>query len=429
MMTTTIAPPVRPSTDVRAAQRRTLALLMVGESLGSVALTIGFAVVGILAAQLAGSTGAVGLTQASQTAGAAVASYAIGAWMHRQGRRRGLATGYLVGALGAALCVAAATTGSFALLVAGSVSLGSAAASSSLSRYASTDLASPERRATALSLVVWTATLGAVAGPLLVPLSEGWADRFGLPALAGPFVFAMASTGLAGVILLVFLRPDPLLLARSTGRVEAPARRAGPGVATSVRELAPAIAALVLAHTTMVAVMVMTPVAMHHGGSSHQAIGTALSAHFFGMYVFAPLSGLLADRLGIRGTLWIGGAILTASLAVLAGFAGGTPATHGIGMFLLGLGWSVCTVAASAHIATRSAGDTRVQGVTETTMAVVSAGGAAASGPIMAVWGFDGLITLAGLLTLALLVAATRIRPLRAARPGHPNRVREGGAP
>ena len=94
----------------------------------------------------------------------------------------------------------------FALLVAGSVALGSASASNSLSRYASTDLAPPDRRATALSLVVWTGTAGAVAGPLLVPAAEQWASHHGLPPLAGPFLFAMVSTTGAALILFAFLR-------------------------------------------------------------------------------------------------------------------------------------------------------------------------------------------------------------------------------
>lgn len=43
-----------------------------------------------------------------------------------------------------------------------------------------------------------------------------------------------------------------------------------------------------LANAAMVAVMVMTPLEMHHQGAAHTAIGAALSAHFLGMYAFAP---------------------------------------------------------------------------------------------------------------------------------------------
>jgi MFS family permease len=404
-------------TDVQRVQRRTVVLLMLGETLGSVALTVGFAVVGILAAQLAGSTGAVGFTQASQTVGAAVASYALASWMNHQGRRRGLAVGYLIGALGAGACMTAAVTGSFLLLVAGSVALGFASASGSLSRYASTDLAAPSRRATTLSLVMWTATAGAVAGPLLVPTAEGWARHLGLPPLAGPFGLAMLSTGAAAVLLFVFMRPDPLLLARAIERPAAPIPQTGQAGTTPVRHLAPTIAALVFAHTTMVVVMVMTPIEMHHEGSSHQVIGAAVSLHFLGMFAFAPVSGLLADRCGVRPALGIGGLVLVLSLGVLAGLFGASSTSHAVGMFALGLGWSLCTVAATAHIAAGSQGDTRIQGIAETTMACVSAGVAAASGPLMAIWGFDGLIGLALLLTAGLFVAAARIRLLPAPSP------------
>jgi MFS family permease len=396
--------------DVQRVQRRTVVLLMLGETLGSVALTVGFAVVGILAAQLAGSTGAVGFTQASQTVGAAVASYALGTWMNTRGRRLGLAAGYLIGALGAGSCMAAAVTGSFLLLLAGSVALGFASASGSLSRYASTDLASPSRRATTLSLVMWTATAGAVAGPLLVPVAEAGAEHLGLPPLAGPFGLAMVTTGSAAVLLFLFLRPDPLLMARALERPAAPSDPAEHVAPASVRQLAPTVAALVLAHTTMVAVMVMTPIAMHHAGSTHQVIGAAVSVHFLGMFAFAPLSGLLADRCGVRPALGIGGVVLVLSLAVLAGLFGSGSASHAIGMFALGLGWSLCTVAATAHIAACSHGDTRIQGIAETTMACVSAATAAASGPLMAIWGFDGLLALALLLTSGLFVATARIR-------------------
>lgn len=53
--------------------------------------------------------------------------------------------------------------------------------------------------------------------------------------------------------------------------------------------------------------------------------------------------------------------MLLFSLVVLIGWFGQSPFTHGLGLFLVGLGWSVCTVAASSHIAACSMGDTRVK--------------------------------------------------------------------
>lgn len=407
--------------EVRLVQRRTMSLLVVSQVLGSIAVTVTFAVSGILAVELAGSTGAAGLNQASLTLGAGAASYLLASLMNRRGRRIGMSVGYLIGAAGAVLCVVAASAGSFPLLVAGTVALGASSASTNVARYAATDLAPASRRATSLSLVVWVATAGAVAGPLMVGPAEGVAAGFGLPSLAGPFLLDGACAAIAGLIVFVLLRPDPLLLARATAdaagpvvvsspsdaaRPARPSRRSRPSFAG----VAPTVAALVLAHATMTAVMVMTPVQMHHDGATHTAVGAAISVHFLGMYAFAPVSGMLADRAGVRPALVAGGAILLLSLVVSAGGFGSSGLTHGLGLFLLGLGWSVSTVAASSHIATCSVGDTRIQGAADTAMTVASAGAAASAGPLMAWWGFPGLLGLAAVLSTGVLLASTRVR-------------------
>lgn len=398
------------ATDVRKMQRRTMSLLLTSQTLGSIAVTVTFAVSGILAAEMSGSTSAAGMIQASLTVGAGAASYLMATWMNRRGRRAGLAIGYLIGAFGAATCVVAADINTFPLLVVGAVALGAASASTNAARYAATDLAPAAHRASALARVVWVATAGAVLGPLLLGPAEDVATDVGLPPLAGPFLFNMACAAIAGLVIFAFLRPDPLLLARKTRVVEHETKSPTTNLASSLATVAPTIAALVMAHATMVAVMVMTPIEMHHGGAAHSAIGAVISAHFLGMYAFSPLAGLLADRAGTRPALVIGSAILMLSLVVQMGAIGATAFTHGLGLFLLGLGWSVCTVAASSHIAEQSAGDTRVQGAADTAMTVMSAGAAAAAGPLMALWGFNGLITLAAVLSIGVLIAAQRIR-------------------
>jgi Major Facilitator Superfamily len=294
-----------------------------------------------------------------------------------------------------------------------------------IARYAATDLAPAAHRATTLSVVVWVATVGAVLGPLMVGPAAKVAANLGLPPLTGPFLFDMTCAAIAGLVIFALMRPDPLLVARQTRYLETPTetRTETPvGTPTAARTaartsrlggVAPTAAALVLAHATMTAVMVMTPLEMHHHGATHAAIGAAISVHFLGMFAFSPLSGLLADRVGVRPALVTGAAILIASLLVLAGLIGPPSITHGVGLFLLGLGWSVCTVAASSHIAAHSAGDTRVQGSTDTAMTIVSAGAALAAGPLMAIWGFTGLLVLAAAFCVGVLLSAPRIRPAK----------------
>ena len=47
-------------------------------------------------------------------------------------------------------------------------------------------------------------TFGAVAGPNLVTVMGGVAVRFGIPALAGPFILAAVAFLLAGAVIFVF---------------------------------------------------------------------------------------------------------------------------------------------------------------------------------------------------------------------------------
>ena len=414
-----------PVVDVRRVQRRTMPLLLLSQVLGSIAVTITFAVSGILAVEMSGSSGAASLTQATLTLGAGATSYLLGAWMNRRGRRVGMATGYLVGAIGAGVCVVAAQTDTFPLLVVGTAVLGASSASTNIARYAATDLAPAAHRATTLSVVVWVATVGAVLGPLMVGPAVKVAASLGLPPLTGPFLFDMTCAAIAGLVIFALMRPDPLLFARQSRyletppetRTETPTETPTAARTSRLGGVAPTAAALVLAHATMTAVMVMTPLEMHHHGATHSAIGAAISVHFLGMCAFSPLSGLLADRVGVRPALVTGAAILIASLLVLAGLIGPPSITHAFGLFLLGLGGSVCTVAASSHIAAHSAGDTRVQGSTDTAMTIVSAGAALAAGPLMAIWGFTGLLVLAAAFCAGVLLSAPRIRPLPNAKP------------
>ncbi len=145
--------------------------------------------------------------------------------MGRRGRRPGLVLGYLLGASGSALCVVAGVVDSFALLLIGAALLGSTTAANSLSRYAATDLARPDRRARSLALVVWATTVGAVAGPNLTGPAGRVARDLGLPALTGPFLFGMFGILAAAVVIGVTHAARP---AGRGARGGACSRRGGP---------------------------------------------------------------------------------------------------------------------------------------------------------------------------------------------------------
>jgi MFS family permease len=399
--------------DVGQVQRRALRTLVVSQALGGLGMTIGIALATVLAEDVSGSDSLAGLASTTQVVGAAVASYLLARLSGRRGRRAGLVAGYAAGVLGAGLCVAGGVVASYPLLLAGCGLLGGITAAGLQSRYAAVDLARPERRGRALSLVVWSTTVGAVLGPNLVGVAGDLAVVVGLPRLTGGFGVSVVIVALAAGVLQAFLRPDPLLVARAVaGHADKALHHTSwSDVWATMRArppLAAAVVALSAAHAVMVAVMVMTPLHMHHGGASLEIIGLVISVHVLGMFFFSPVVGVAADRFGPPLVLAVGGMVLVLALVLAGGSPMGASTRIGAGLFLLGLGWSCCTVSASTLVAAHAPLDLRtdVQGAADLMMNLVAAGGAAVAGLVVDELGYGALNALAGLLVAGIAVAA-----------------------
>jgi MFS family permease len=396
--------------DPVAIQRRTVRTLVASQALGAIGITIGIATASLLARDISGSEAQSGLAQTCQVLGAAVASYLLARLMSRRGRRTGLVVGYLLGAAGAVLAVVAGVVGSMSLLLLGAALLGSTSAANYASRYAATDLAPEHNRARALSIVVWATTVGAVAGPNLTGAS-GWVARtLGLPELTGPFVVGTVGMLAAALVLAVALRPDPLLTARRLADVPAVGHTSWRRAFEVVGEKPVLVAAMVVvagAHAAMIAVMVMTPLHMEHGGAELRVIGIVISVHVLGMFAFAPVVGWLADRVGRPPVAMAGATLLLAALTLCASSPEGTSWQVFVGLFLLGLGWSFATVAGSTMVADHAPLDARtdVQGLTDLVMGLTAAAAGGLSGLVMAAWGFPMLSLLACVLPMAVGVA------------------------
>jgi MFS family permease len=407
--------------DVVRVQRRTVGVLVGAQALGGLGNTVGIAVAAVLAEQVSGSESLAGLVQTMQVLGAAAASFFLSRLMGLRGRRLGLVAGYLVGAAGAATLVVGGAADSYVVLLLGAALLGSNSATSYQARYAAADLATPTTRARALSLVLWATTFGAVLGPNLVGPAGDLASVVSLPPLTGPFLVSVFVVLGAALVITVLLRPDPLLLARELAGRPVGEERQG----TSwhhVRVLAgrhPGIAGGVLAmsaaHAVMVAVMIMTPLHMDHGGAALEVIGFVISIHVLGMFFFSPFIGMLADRWGRPATLLVGGATLWGSLWLSGSAPEGASVQIGIGLFLLGLGWSFCTVSASALLtdSTPIEARTDVQGVADMLMNISAAIAGLLAGVVVDLLGFAALNVFAGILALGVLaaVAAARREP------------------
>src|SRR3954468_24992359 len=353
------------SEQTAAVQRRTVGVLSGAVALAGVGVTVGITVGGLLAREVAGTDTAAGLGQTAGVLGAAVLAVPLAALSDRWGRGAGLTTGYAVAVAGSVLAVVAAAVSSLPLLLAGLFAFGAATACGLQARYAAADLAVPEHRGRALSLVVWATTVGSVLGPNLAGPGEALGDALGLPPLTGAFTVSVAVFAVVALGLLALLRPDPLLLARQLRGPGADAGRPRRATADALRAVWAdprgrlGLTAVVVSHAVMVGMMVMTPVHMGHaGGTTLRVIGLVISVHVAGMYLFSPLVGVLAARAGRRTAVTVGaGMLLTA--AALAGTApSGAALQLGAGLLLLGLGWS-CGLIAGSTLVTESVGERR----------------------------------------------------------------------
>ncbi|SOE04169.1 Predicted arabinose efflux permease, MFS family [Blastococcus haudaquaticus] len=401
--------------DLIAVQRRTVAVLSGGVALAGLGVTVGITVGGLLARDVAGTDTAAGIGQTAGVLGAAVIAVPLARLSDRAGRRAGLAAGYGIAVLGAVVTVVAARLSSLPLLVAGLFAFGAATACGLQARYAAADLATPARRGRDLSLVVWATTVGSVLGPNLAGPGADLGRALGLPALGGGFAVSAIVFALVAGALLVLLRPDPLLLARGLGGGgDGPRPRRATGVAVRAVWASPpgrlGLTAVIVAHSVMVGVMVMTPVHMGHAGASDGAtlrvIGLVISVHVAGMYLFSPLVGMLADRAGRRATVAVGGVLLLAAAALAGTAAPGAAVQLGAGLLLLGLGWS-CGLIAGSTLVTESVGaDLRptAQGGTDLLMGLGAALAGVVGGPLLTLGGFGLVAAVSAALVLPLAI-------------------------
>lgn len=403
--------------DPAQAQPRILRVLVASQILSGAGLAAGVTVGALLAQDLLGSTSLAGLPSALFTAGSALAAVAVGRISQARGRRPGLATGYLTGAIGSVGVIVAAVLDNPVLLFIALFVYGAGTATNLQARYAGADLAAPGHRARAVSTVLVATTLGGVAGPNLAAPTGTFAETLGIPNLAGPFILSGAAYALAALVLALWLRPDPLLLARAVAQDEEADAAASPATAdTSEGRGGVVLGALVMVLTqlVMVAIMTMTPVHMHDHGHGTAASGLVIAIHIGAMYLPSPLTGWLVDRYGRMKIAAASGVTLLAAGVLAAAAPGDSVALLALALALLGLGWNFGLVSGTAIItdtvplATRA----KTQGLIDVSIAIAGATGGMASGIMVAATSYPALALGGGILSLALLpaVAATAYR-------------------
>lgn len=391
-----------------ALQRRTQRVLVASQILGGLGTATGIALAAVLAKKVSGDEALSGLASTASVTGSAVLSVPLAALMNARGRRAGLVLAYLIGAAGAVVTVIGAAAGVFPLLLVGLAGFGAASSANLQARYAAADLAEPDRRARAISTVVWATTIGAVLGPNIAAPAGRSVSGLGIPEESGPFVWAAGVFLISALLVHVTLRPDPLLTARALApaeerTAEARSLRAGFAAVSASPRARLALVTVAVSHTAMVSVMSMTPVDLEHHGAGIELIGLVISGHIAGMYAFSPVMGRLADRFGRLTVIGLAVALLAVA-ALLAGTAGGSHGRSAAGLFVLGLGWSAGLVAGSALLtdSVPQAARAAAQGLSDLTTSVSAGIGGATAGLVVATASYAWLNLAAACLLIPL---------------------------
>lgn len=333
------------------------------------------------------SLGVVGLVGASFPASKAMA---------RWGRRPVFQAAATVGLAGGLLGAWAVHAGSFPLFCLASLLIGSLGGAGSYYRFTAGEVAAPADRERAFGVVLG----GGVVGGLVGPPSAVWAADL----VAERFVGTYLLVALLCVLLLLLL-----------GFLRAPAPVAGGTAHAKLRADRPFAAAVLagaLAYGAMVLTMYAAPLSLDHLGHSDATKAGVLQAHVIAMFLPSFVTGALVQRVGPGKGMAAG--LVTLAACVGINLAGAALANYYVSLVLLGLGWNLLFVSATALLARSHAGDDKAsaQGTNELLVGACSAAAAFLAGPALAALGWRGLnLAVGALLAAAALALLGLMRP------------------
>ncbi len=254
--------------------------------------------------------------------------------MKRIGRRAGFMLGALIGLMGVALSIYAIWAETFWLFVAATFVMGINGGFSQYYRFAAADVASPEFRSRAISLVISGGIAAAVIGPQLVRMTN---DLYDTPFIGS--YMALVGVGLVTLGLLSFLSiPKP---------TDEEIHSSGRPLPQITRAPAFIVAAMTgtVGYAVMSLIMTATPIAMHSHGFGVPDSAFVIQWHVMAMFVPSLFTGNLIHRFGVLKIIFSG-------LVLLFGCVGlainGVDILHfSAALFVLGLGWNFTFVGAS----------------------------------------------------------------------------------
>lgn len=395
-------------TELSRLARKITIVLFVLQSLVSAGNIASATVNPIVGAQLGGSDFWTGVPTAVYLMGMALSAFVWGRIMDVTGRRNGLLLALLLGMIGNVLVIYAIQSVSIGLMLVSMIFVGATNSAVLLGRFTAGEVNPPEKRGSAISLVVWGGTFGAVFGPMMVGPMGNYVKSYGLNELAGPFLGALGLQVLVAFVVYFGLRPEPHTLSKKVAElypIEGPTGQARPMLEILRQPAAlTAVSAMVLGQVVMVAIMVITARHMDHNHHGLTDVSRVIQAHTIGMFAFSVVVGRLTDKWG-RGPVILAGAVMLFLSCLMAPLS---PEVFplAVALFFLGLGWNFCFVGGSALLSDQLSPleRSRTQGTNDLMVGLASATGSLGSGIVFAATSYTVITVAAGVLSLVPLL-------------------------
>jgi predicted MFS family arabinose efflux permease len=307
--------------------RRNIGILVACQALLFTNNSTLIAINGLAGLSLAPYAGLATLPVTCWVLGGAIATMPASLHMKRVGRQRGLTLGTLFGIAGALVCAAAIATRNFWLLCLGTLVWGAYNAYGQYYRFVAADIATPDTKANAISLVLAGGLVGGVIGP---SVSRYTVDLFSAKFMGA--YLALIGFAVATMLLLRFVRiPTPTAAERSqTGRRLAE-------IAAQPKFIVAVLAGAV-SYGVMNFLMTSTPIAMQVCGHPFGDAAFVISSHVVAMFAPSFFTGRLIRGFGVLPVMLAGAALNIVCIGVaLAGIA---VANFWWAMVLLGVGWN-----------------------------------------------------------------------------------------
>ncbi|MGD0429974.1 MAG: MFS transporter [Acetobacteraceae bacterium] len=346
--------------------------------------------------KLVGTTGLNTLPMAIQQIGVMCASIPAGIVFARWGRKAGFWMGGGIAICGSMTFALGLYTDNFPLYVFGAFPAGIGHGISQHLRFAAAEVAAPEARPRAISLVLAGGVVAAIVGPEMVKRT---------------YDFIPAHPFLATYLYLPLLPILTVMLLSFAALPPAPARTSVP---VSFRTIIArptfltAVTASLVGYGTMNLVMASTPLQMMLCGFGVPASADVIRAHSLAMFLPGFFTGRLIQKFGVHRIIAAGGVLTLGCVAVNLEFA---PyfATFLVALALLGVGWNFMFVGGSTMLTTAydATERVRVQGLHDFIVFASVACTAVSSGAIHMKAGWEVLnLTLVPPVLIAMMVIA-----------------------